>query len=527
MKPDRGASARTPKAARTRAAGPSPSEPLPVPLASDQPGELVRRIRGRLAASASSRPEEDVLILELGRALYAQHRFSETSDELGRLIARPGLARDTLLQAMGVLAGALVQSERIEEGRQLAMEVLAAADADAETRVLARSAVRGVAFFEGRLEDAVAEARHVIEEAAGGSSVARAEARIDMGGMLLHADAFDEAARWLVLDEDAAPHQRDEALELAVLMDLVAGRWSVVLDHLPLDGPEAQPADRPDLRTAFRRGMRAHALLHLDRLEEALRELEAIPVNSPAPAIALVASALLGEAAGGPAAAAGHVERIARRFESELRARPQLRVWGPELVRVAVAAGDRATARRLVDATAAVASRTAVPSVRGAALAALGILEREPEPLRGAVAAYAAGPRLPAHAQAMEMLGLVLLERGYETDAIASLRDAWQAFASVDAERDVRRISRTLAELGVRMGRSGPRRHGRTGWASLSPTERTVAALVAEGMTNVEISERLVVSRRTVESHVAHILDKLDVRSRVGISRVLATRPST
>jgi non-specific serine/threonine protein kinase len=47
-----------------------------------------------------------------------------------------------------------------------------------------------------------------------------------------------------------------------------------------------------------------------------------------------------------------------------------------------------------------------------------------------------------------------------------------------------------------------------------------VASLVAEGLTNDEIAERLVISRRTVETHIAHILAKLDVRSRVGIARV-------
>ena len=48
--------------------------------------------------------------------------------------------------------------------------------------------------------------------------------------------------------------------------------------------------------------------------------------------------------------------------------------------------------------------------------------------------------------------------------------------------------------------------------------------LVSEGMTNAEIAARLVVSRRTVETHVAHVLAKLDVRTRSGIARVAADR---
>lgn len=47
----------------------------------------------------------------------------------------------------------------------------------------------------------------------------------------------------------------------------------------------------------------------------------------------------------------------------------------------------------------------------------------------------------------------------------------------------------------------------------MTPTERTVADLVTEGLTCQEIGERLYVSRRTVETHVRHIFDKLGVRS--------------
>jgi non-specific serine/threonine protein kinase len=50
--------------------------------------------------------------------------------------------------------------------------------------------------------------------------------------------------------------------------------------------------------------------------------------------------------------------------------------------------------------------------------------------------------------------------------------------------------------------------------AGLSRSERVVAELVAQGCTNREISERLVISRRTVETHVAHAFHKLGVHSR-------------
>lgn len=52
----------------------------------------------------------------------------------------------------------------------------------------------------------------------------------------------------------------------------------------------------------------------------------------------------------------------------------------------------------------------------------------------------------------------------------------------------------------------------------LSPRERQVAALVAEGLTNREIGRRLSISARTVEGHVAHLLDKLGYRHRSQIA---------
>jgi DNA-binding CsgD family transcriptional regulator len=53
---------------------------------------------------------------------------------------------------------------------------------------------------------------------------------------------------------------------------------------------------------------------------------------------------------------------------------------------------------------------------------------------------------------------------------------------------------------------------------SLTRREHEIAARVAEGMSNREIAERLVISKRTVDAHVEHILAKLGVSSRVQIA---------
>ena len=56
----------------------------------------------------------------------------------------------------------------------------------------------------------------------------------------------------------------------------------------------------------------------------------------------------------------------------------------------------------------------------------------------------------------------------------------------------------------------------------LSRREREVAALVAQGMTNAEIAERLAVTLRTAEGHVEHIRNKLGFHSRVQIGTWVA-----
>ena len=56
---------------------------------------------------------------------------------------------------------------------------------------------------------------------------------------------------------------------------------------------------------------------------------------------------------------------------------------------------------------------------------------------------------------------------------------------------------------------------------ALTAAERRVALLVAEGFTNTKIAERLVLSRRTIDSHVLAAYRKLGVSSRVGLTRAM------
>jgi DNA-binding CsgD family transcriptional regulator len=74
-----------------------------------------------------------------------------------------------------------------------------------------------------------------------------------------------------------------------------------------------------------------------------------------------------------------------------------------------------------------------------------------------------------------------------------------------------------LGRLGLR-----PRRSEQTGVASLTPSERQVAELAADGLTTPQIAARLHISRNTVETHLRHIYRKLDVSGRRELSPALS-----
>jgi DNA-binding CsgD family transcriptional regulator len=66
------------------------------------------------------------------------------------------------------------------------------------------------------------------------------------------------------------------------------------------------------------------------------------------------------------------------------------------------------------------------------------------------------------------------------------------------------------------------------GWASLTEAEMLISGLVSEGLTNRAIASKLSLSQHTIDSHLKHTFTKLDIRSRVQLTRVvLANLPRT
>lgn len=100
-----------------------------------------------------------------------------------------------------------------------------------------------------------------------------------------------------------------------------------------------------------------------------------------------------------------------------------------------------------------------------------------------------------------------------ESDDEEALLRAYRTFDELGALPAARHVRRLLQGAGARVPR-GPRPSTRENPAQLTRRELEVLELVADGLRNAEIAERLVVSRRTVDHHVASILRKLGARTR-------------
>jgi DNA-binding CsgD family transcriptional regulator len=92
-----------------------------------------------------------------------------------------------------------------------------------------------------------------------------------------------------------------------------------------------------------------------------------------------------------------------------------------------------------------------------------------------------------------------------------------------------------LLRLDLAESRQGPdtRSAGRSpgrpdyGWASLTSSERSVAAIIAEGATNREAAAQLFLSRHTIDFHLRQIFRKLGISSRVTLTRLVVQQSAT
>lgn len=127
---------------------------------------------------------------------------------------------------------------------------------------------------------------------------------------------------------------------------------------------------------------------------------------------------------------------------------------------------------------------------------------------------------MPIEAARTRLLLAEALAESDEEMAAAEARTAAGVLDNAGLTADADRADALVRSLGGR-GRVGPKRVG-----VLTRREQEVLDLIAEGLTNAEIAERLFISTKTAGNHVSNVLTKLGVRSRTeAAANVLRLRP--
>jgi DNA-binding CsgD family transcriptional regulator len=195
------------------------------------------------------------------------------------------------------------------------------------------------------------------------------------------------------------------------------------------------------------------------------------------------------------------------------------RQWiGPRLVRLSSAAGDNDRAAAVVAALDTTADATGLVSMRADALVARSWLEGTPTAALAAAELLSDAPRRFARAEALAAAAMLCLRRGQRGAGRGAALAAAEDFDAVGAT--------ALGDAARRLAPgSSLKPRPRFGPAALTRSERTVVALVGEGLTNEAIALRLHLSRRTVESHVSAAYRKLGVGNRVELTVALRATP--
>ena len=181
--------------------------------------------------------------------------------------------------------------------------------------------------------------------------------------------------------------------------------------------------------------------------------------------------------------------------------------------------GERDAARALAAEELARARRWKTPSALALALRSAALVEDgywRVELLRDSI--KAAGESAPyERALSLTELGAALRRAGHPGGARDTLRQALDLADRCGARRLAARAHDALVATGAR-----PRRAALSGPDALTPSERRVAQLAADGLTNREIAQALFVTIRTVEGHLTQTYSKLDVASREQLAAALA-----
>jgi DNA-binding CsgD family transcriptional regulator len=476
-----------------------------------------RRILGHLLAATragSVRAEALVLLAELESERNSVPLLEEA---LREAVSRPAL------QSVIHCRLAWVSSEsRLDHARR-AFELADELNNDL-LRARARAVQAILAWFAGEAEapeNLPARVRD-FPSAVGGELLVR-EATLAVVNTLARSSKRS-VARSLLEREYREWRERDEPRSARALWGLAwvefwAGRWALAAEHaarardIAIQYGLEMPQDHlPSAVIAVHRGRLDLAREHAERgLDLAHDQFPGRPVQF------MAVLGLVARWSGDSFAAEEWFEGADRRAAELGWGEPSVRWWTGDQVELLLELGRLEDAVRVLDVWEADAARVArewvlahVTRCRGLVSAAQGEVDRAGSLLGRAVAQHEAVGDPYGSARALLGLGIIRRRARQKRSAREAIQGSLEGFDQLGAATWVEKARSELGRIGGRRRDEG-----------LTPAERRVAALVAEGRTNREVAAALFVTERTVASHLSHVYAKLGVRSRTELARQL------
>jgi DNA-binding CsgD family transcriptional regulator len=515
-------------------------------------------LRGPLVARAvvllhaAGRSEEAMALADgaLRQALLAEQEaqvrlsianlFSASPDmraeSCRRALALPGLPPDLQARLLAQLLQNLVEAGRTDQAEQLldqAREVVAGAR-DSAARFTLELAEARLSYTRDLFETALARIDSSLRSGIGAGEHSRELCARQLRCEILtvldrHEEAFAAAAddirsaqrarrAWAIhLFETFRGRQLVQLGQLADAAAALEGRFAAADAHLIVGVRDAASVVALG-RVAIHTGNRSQAAI--------TAAIATVMMRSGLPGVQRHAAWLLSLQAQARGDAAE-----ARRWLGALGEKERLSIFplvpldptdDPQLVRIALGAGDRELAQTVAEA--AGRRHQANPGAAAtfaSATHARGLLTGDTALLAQAVAALETGPRQLAMASALEDLAVAEARAGRPHQAVTALDRALASYAACGASWDQARVRRRLRRLGVRRRLASERRPA-NGWAAMTESEVAVVQLVASGLTNKEVAERLYISPHTASGHLRHAFEKLGINSRVALTRIVA-----
>ena len=265
------------------------------------------------------------------------------------------------------------------------------------------------------------------------------------------------------------------------------------------------------------------SMIERGRVEDARAALDRSGLTGDLPELGtidflLLARASLARAEGDLRGALGEVEEVGRRATRARYLNPAAMAWRSRCAGLLAESGERERALEMVEDGVTRARAFGSPRALGIALRTRGTLA-DPgagiEDLREAVGLLD-GVTAVEHARAVIALGRAQFALG-EEDARETLYSGMDIAHRAGAHTLVEESMEALRATGAR-----PRRPRLTGVDSLTPQERRIAQMAADGSGNREIAEALFLTRRTVEMHLSNAYRKLEIESREALPGALS-----